>query len=64
MNLAFRPAVKPLALAIAMLGAPAANALQFELPYDVKASVDTTLSYGISVRANKRHGGARLAPAL
>jgi hypothetical protein len=54
MNLAFRPAVKPLALAVAMLGAPTAHALQFELPYDVKASVDTTLSYGISVRAKNR----------
>ena len=54
MKMAFRPAVKPLALAVALLGAPAAHALQFELPYDVKASVDTTISYGISVRNGYR----------
>jgi hypothetical protein len=54
MRLAFRPAAKPLAFAVALIGAPAAHALQFELPYDVKASVDTTISYGISVRAENR----------
>ena len=54
MKMALRPASRPLALAIAMLGAPAAQALQFELPGDVKASVDTTVSYGVSVRAYNR----------
>ena len=54
MKLAFRPAAKPLALAVALLGAPAAQALQFELPADMKLNVDTTLSYGISVRTQGR----------
>src|SRR3954469_11669481 len=54
MKMAFRPAMKPLAVAVALLGAPAVQALQFELPNDVKLSVDTTLSYGVSVRTGKR----------
>ena len=54
MKQAFRPAVKPLAVAVALLGAPAAHALQFDLPNDIKASVDTTVSYGISIRASGR----------
>ena len=54
MKLAFRPAAKPLAIAVALLGMPAAHAVQFELPNGIKASVDTTLSYGISVRAEER----------
>ena len=54
MKLAFRPAAKPLAFAVALLGAPAAQALQFELPSDIKLNVDTTLSYGISVRTQGR----------
>jgi hypothetical protein len=49
-----RPVARPLALAIALLGAPAAFALQFDLPAGVSATVDTTLSYGISVRASER----------
>lgn len=51
MKMALRPAARPLAIAIAMLGAPAAQALQFDLPGDVKANVDTTISYGVSIRA-------------
>ncbi|HLX22449.1 MAG TPA: DUF1302 domain-containing protein [Usitatibacter sp.] len=44
-----RPALKPLALAIALAAAPA-YAVQFELDNGVKGSVDTTISYGVSVR--------------
>ena len=54
MKMVLRPAARPLALAVAMLGAPAAQALQFDRPGDVKASLDTTVSYGVSVRAYKR----------
>ena len=44
-----RPALKPLALAIALAAAPA-YAVQFEFDNGVKGSVDTTISYGVSVR--------------
>ena len=44
-----RPALKPLALAVALAAAPA-YAVQFELDNGVKGSVDTTVSYGVSVR--------------
>jgi hypothetical protein len=56
MKPAFRPAAKPLALAmsLAFLGMAPAHALQFELPNGIKAQVDTTLTYGISVRAAGR----------
>jgi len=46
--------VKPLALAIALLGAAPAFALQFEFDNGLKASVDTTLTYGIAMRADDR----------
>ncbi len=48
------PAAKPLALAVALLGIAPAHAMQFEFPNGVRANVDTTLSYGISVRAAER----------
>ncbi|MEP7069712.1 MAG: DUF1302 family protein, partial [Usitatibacter sp.] len=51
---AFRPAVKPLALAIALLGAAPAFALQFQFDNGLKANVDTTVTYGIAVRADDR----------
>jgi hypothetical protein len=54
MKPAFRPAAKPLALALALLGAAPAFALQFEMDNGLKANVDTTLTYGIAVRASKR----------
>lgn len=54
MRFAPRPAAKPLALAIALLGAAPAFALQFEMNNGLKANVDTTVSYGISVRTDKR----------
>ena len=61
MKAVLRPAAKPLAAGIAgafatslaLVGAPA-YALQFDLGHDVKASVDTTVSYGIAIRANDR----------
>ncbi|MDQ3027533.1 MAG: DUF1302 domain-containing protein [Pseudomonadota bacterium] len=46
--------LKPIAAAIALLGAAPAHALLFELPNGIRANVDTTLSYGISVRASER----------
>jgi hypothetical protein len=54
MRKALRPAAKPLAAAIATLCAGPVLALQFDLGSEVKATVDTTLSYGISVRAADR----------
>ncbi len=56
MRTAFRPAAKPLALALALaltVAAPA-YALQFSFDNDVKVNLDTTLSYGVSVRAESR----------
>jgi hypothetical protein len=50
----FHPAAKPLAFAVAMLGSVPAFALQYEFDNGLKASVDTTLSYGIAVRASGR----------
>jgi len=44
--------LKPIAAAVALLGAVPAHALLFEMPNGIKASIDTTLSYGISVRAS------------
>lgn len=54
MKPAIRPAARPLALAIALLGTAPAFALQFELPNGIRANVDTTLSYGVAVRASGR----------
>lgn len=54
MTRAFRPIVKPLAIALALLGAAPAFALQFEFDNGLTASLDTTLTYGISVRASGR----------
>jgi hypothetical protein len=54
MRKALRPAARPLAAAIASLCAVPAMALQFDLGREVKATVDTTLSYGVSVRAEER----------
>src|SRR5687768_8673418 len=54
MTPAVRFAAKPLAIAIALLGAAPALAFQFNLPGGATATVDTTLSYGYSVRAQER----------
>lgn len=51
---AFRPAAKPLALAVALLGATPALALQFQFENGLKANVDTTITYGIAIRASER----------
>ncbi len=51
---AFRPAVRPLAAAVALLGAVPVYAMQFSLPNDIKLNVDTTVSYGIAIRAAER----------
>jgi hypothetical protein len=47
----FRPVAKPLALAVALAGAAPAFAVQFEFENGLKTSVDTTVTYGISIRA-------------
>ena len=54
MKRVFRPAAMPLAVALALWGAAPAHALQFELPSGFKANVDTTVSYGVSVREADR----------
>ena len=54
MRSAFRPALKPLVLAVSLLGAGSAQALQFSLGNDAKLSIDTTISYGIAIRASER----------
>ena len=63
MKPSFRPAPLPIALARAFSGAVAATALagaapayalQWELTNGIKASVDTTLTYGISIRNGER----------
>jgi hypothetical protein len=46
--------LKPIAAAVALLGAVPAHALLFEMPNGIKASIDTTLTYGVSVRASSR----------
>jgi len=48
------PVVKPLALALALAGATPVLAVQFEMQSGVKVNVDTTLTYGVSVRASGR----------
>jgi len=55
MRSAVRLARKPLAVAIALLGATPALALQFDLGPEAKLTVDTTLSYGYSQRAEGRN---------
>ena len=54
MKRAFRPLLKPLALALAFAGAGPALAFQFNMDNGLAGSLDTTLSYGISVRAGSR----------
>ena len=54
MTSAYRPMLKPLAFALALAGAGPALAFQFDIGPDIKASLDTTVSYGISVRASER----------
>jgi hypothetical protein len=54
MTSAYRPTLKPLVVALAIAGAGPALAFQFEPADGIKASLDTTVSYGISVRASDR----------
>jgi hypothetical protein len=55
MKPALRPTLKPLAIALSLLGAAgSAHALQFAWDNDVKVSLDTTITYGVSVRAEGR----------
>src|SRR5882672_5337000 len=54
MRSVFRPAALPLALAFALAGATPALALQWESQNGVKVNVDTTVTYGISVRTGER----------
>ena len=54
MRSAPRSTLKPLALALAMLGAAPAMAFQFKMDNGLTGSLDTTLSYGVSVRASSR----------
>ena len=51
-----RPAARPLAAALALALAPVAPAfaMQFELNNGVKINLDTTLTYGIAIRASER----------
>ncbi len=49
-----RPVAKPLVAALALLGAAPAMALQWEMANGLKAQVDTTVSYGVAVRAEGR----------
>ncbi len=50
MRPAFRLAAKPLALALALLGTAPAHALQFSWDNGIDMNLDTTVSYGVSVR--------------
>ncbi len=54
MKSALRPTLKPLALALCLAGAGSAHALQFSWDNDIKVNLDTTISYGISIRADAR----------
>jgi len=54
MKRAFRPLLKPLALALAFAGAGPALAFQFNMDNGLAGSLDTTLSYGVSVRTGSR----------
>jgi hypothetical protein len=51
-----RPSVRPLVAALALALAPAtpAVAMQFEFANGIKANLDTTVTYGISIRAADR----------
>jgi uncharacterized protein DUF1302 len=51
---AFRPALKPLALAVALATPAGAYAFQKDFDNGAHLSVDTTVSYGVSVRAENR----------
>lgn len=54
MKSSLRPTLKPLVLALSLLGAGSVDALQFSFDNGMKINVDTTLTYGISIRASGR----------
>ncbi len=54
MKRTFRPLLKPLAVSLAVAGVGPAFAFQFDLGNGIKGSLDTTVSYGMSVRASSR----------
>lgn len=54
MRSALRPAARPLAAALSFLATAPAFALQLELDNGLKASLDTTVTYGVSIRAKDR----------
>ena len=54
MRSVLRPALKPLALALSLLGAGSVQALQFSWDNDIKVNFDTTITYGASFRAEGR----------
>ncbi len=57
MKSAYRPMLKPLALALALAGAAPVFAFQYDLGNGITGAIDTTLSYGVSVRAGNRDSG-------
>ena len=59
---AFRPALKPLALAVALATPAGAHAFQKDFDNGAHLSVDTTVSYGVSVRAENRDNQRRPVP--
>ena len=48
------PLLKPLALSLALAGMGPAYAFQFDLGNGIKGSLDTTVSYGVSIRSSGR----------
>src|SRR5438046_3613223 len=54
MKFALGPVGKPLVAALALAFAAPASALQWELESGARINLDTTISYGISVRAKDR----------
>jgi Protein of unknown function (DUF1302) len=57
MTPAIRFPMKPLVLALALAGAGPATAFQFKMENGLTGSLDTTVTYGISVRAASRDNG-------
>ena len=54
MKSSLRPTLKPLVLALSLLGAGSVHAMQFSFDNGMALSIDTTVSYGISMRASDR----------
>ena len=54
MKSVLRPKARPIAVAVALLGTAPAAAFQLEFDNGIRTSIDTTVSYGISVRTSDR----------